>query len=160
MNVDLSSSHTITQAPAPLRNDALQIDQPGEVTVRLPGGRAFHGGDEVESITFDAVGSRPGLLRGVSIIFERLTTDAAFALGKKLSGEWIPDTAGNLDRWHEERLAQRAAGHEDVMTTTAVTNPDHHIGGPDGPTVDVEILYSFDPGQPGSVALRFVWPTG
>lgn len=161
VHIDLSTSHAVTQAPAPLRHDSLHLDHPGPVTLRLPGGRTFEGGDDVASLAFEAIGAPAGQLHSVRVGFERLTTDEAYAKATALRDEWVADPAGHLDRWHDERVRQRADGHEDVMTTVSVNAPDGvRLGGADGPGVGLEIQYSFDPDRPGAVSLVFVWSSG
>ncbi|MGH8908569.1 MAG: hypothetical protein ACRD0K_19245 [Egibacteraceae bacterium] len=150
---DLSESHTMRDVNWPNNLDAVELRPIASVEIDLPQGRAFHADDDIRAMYLNREGDE---VRSILVKFEKATTEAAYERAVALAREWDLQT-NQLDSWFAERKAQRAAGDEDLMSTTLATNPDAQLT-PGVPDVSLEILYSFDDELPSYVAVEFFWP--
>jgi len=149
---DLSDSHATDRVDFPGGTTAFQREDT-DVTIRLPGGKAFDGHGTV------FVSREGDRIRDIRVQFPKEGTDQAYERAVELAHVWDVDPA-NLDQWHDRRLAQRKAGDEDLTDTFGAETggPTDPVGGPGGPLVSVEVLYSFDDSAPAIAAIAFFWP--
>lgn len=150
---DLSDSHTAEDVGWPNELSMTEFSPVASVRIRLPGDRMFQAGDEVHDVTLEREGD---LVTLVQVDFEPQTAEDAYERAVILAEEWGLRRAG-LDKWFRQRMAGRAAGHEDVTSTSLATAPAGQRLGPEGPSVSAEIRYSFNDERPSLVSLQFFW---
>ena len=121
-----------------------------DVVLLLPGEGRFENHGDVYVV-------RAGqFITTIEVQLDKDGTDAAYQTARALAVEWGLDP-GNLDRWHDRRVAGREEGNEDFTDTfnasTASTEPIDRGGG----LVEVSVRYSFDDDEPVIPTITFFW---
>lgn len=160
---DLSESHRAADVDWDNDLSAFMIQDGVEATVRLPGGHTLH--DEFLNIG----GSRDGLgpqtgdapIETLDFYYEPRTVEDAYALATRLGQEWgVPmsrPSGDGIDRWYEERLANRARGQEERTDRSGAWGQGEPLA-EGGPIPQVTILHSYVDERPITVKLSFYWP--
>jgi len=150
---DLSTGHTVADVDFP-RPDltSTEVAPIESARIRLPGGRVFTGGEELERIFLTREGNQ---ITEMLINTKPMTTDEAYQLAVRRAGEWgLPREP--LDKWHSERLAQRQRGEENLDSTVQSSRSGANVG-EGGPVPSLEILASFVDDKPSIVSVSFFW---
>jgi hypothetical protein len=149
---DLSRGRSLGRVRWPAQGTMFQMTRGVQANVALAPGKAFRG--RVEKV----MGLREGgNIRQLNLFYPASTTDEGYQRAKSVAKAWgiKPE---NLDKWHQRRKKQRAAGKEDLSDTAFTGSYDGKRLGESGPKPAVEVLNSFDKERPVVVSLTFLWP--
>jgi hypothetical protein len=154
---DLSDSHTTADVhwPKPDLN-AVEVKAADSLRIRLPEGRVLSENGVVDHVNMGRDGK---LVTSIHVDSKPRSTDDAYELAKRWAKDWgLP--AQPIESWHEQRVAGRKRGDEDVLTTTSTGAKPGSTIGKDGPQPSLQIRHSFEDDRPSLVSLQFNWGHG
>jgi hypothetical protein len=125
---------------------ANEITPVESVRIRLPGGKIFEAGDEVNRVAVDRDLSDRDRLALVQVMSQPETAEAAYELAVR----W----AEQFDLPLEPLEAWKRDGDGTARALSA--DPDATLG-PEGPVPAVKLLYSFEDDRPTIAALELAW---
>ncbi|MDF9813087.1 hypothetical protein [Streptomyces sp. SPB162] len=146
---DLSKSHTKSDVNWSGKSKSTWEIPETEYDITLQGGVHLTG---KHMLRLDA-DSDTGRINSIDIIYPNMSTDDVYGAAKALAAELKMPTT-NLERWYQQRTGGRAAGHEEINSTTGMSAAEHSPG---APALDASLLYSFDHEKPTFIDLSIYW---